>query len=84
MGRHVLGGTLPSSDLAGRLLPVVPAGISFPVGPVYPADPHGPYVTGGPVGPYGTLSPYDFKPVGSVGPLQVAPLAWMGRCPRFC
>ena len=27
-------GTLSSSDIAGRLLLVVPAGISFPVGPV--------------------------------------------------
>ena len=38
------GGTLSSSDLAGRLFPVVPAGILFPVGPV------------GPVGQCGTPS----------------------------
>ena len=33
-GSPCVGGTLSFSDLAGRLLPVVPAGIPFPVGPV--------------------------------------------------
>ena len=42
-----VGGTLSSSDLAGRLFLVVPAGIPFPVG----------YV--GPIGLRGTLSPSD-------------------------
>ena len=62
------GGTLPSSDLAGMLLPAIPAGIPFSVGPVGlcgalspsdsdPAGPDGPYVAGDPVGPIGTLSP---------------------------
>ena len=65
------GGTLPSSDLAGMLLPAISAGIPFSVGPVGPvglcgtlslsdsdsAGPDGPYVAGGPVGPFGTLSP---------------------------
>ena len=55
-------GTLSSSDIAGRLLPVVPAGMSFPVGPVDPAGPAGPYVAGGPVGPDGTLSPFFSDP----------------------
>ena len=47
-------GTLSSSDIAGRLLLVVPAGISFPVDL---AGPNGLYAAGGPVGPYETLSP---------------------------
>ena len=57
-------GTLSSSDIAGRLLPVVPAGISFPVGHV---DPAGPYVACGPVGPFGTMSPSDSDPAGPAG-----------------
>ena len=61
LGSPCVGGTLSSSDITGRLLPVVPAGISFPAGPV---DPAGPYVSGGPVGPYGTLSPSDSDPAG--------------------
>ena len=61
LGSPCAGETLSSSDAAGRLLPVVPAGISFLVGPVNPA---GPYVAGGPVGPYGTLSPSDSNPAG--------------------
>ena len=44
-GTPRLRGTLSSSDIAGRLLPVVPAGISFPVGP----DADGLYVAGGPL-----------------------------------
>ena len=65
---YVLGGSLSSSDLAGRLLPVVPAWIPFPVGPVEPAGPDGPYVAGGPVGPYGTLSPFISNHAGPDGP----------------
>ena len=64
-GSPCVGGTLSSSDITGRLIPVAPAGIPFPVGPV---DPAGPYVAGGIVGPYGTLSPSDSEPAGSVGP----------------
>ena len=79
-----VGGTLSSSDIAGRLLPVVPAGIPFPVGPV---DPAGPYVAGGPVGPYGNLSPSDSEPAGSVGPYvaggPVGPDGTLSRCPRL-
>ena len=51
------GGMLSSSDIAGRLFPVVPAGIPFPVGPVGPVGPDGPNV--GPLVPCGTLSPSD-------------------------
>ena len=46
-GSPCAGGTLSSSGITGRLLPVVPAGIPFPVGPV---------------GLYGTLSPSDSEP----------------------
>ena len=67
-GSPCVGGMLSSSDLAGRLLPVVPTGIAFPVGPVDPAGPHGPYVASGPVGPDGTLSPSDSEPAGCFGP----------------
>ena len=75
-----VGGTLSSTDLAGRLFPVVPAGIPFPVGHVgtvgpcgtqspsdfEPVGPDGPYVS--PIGPCGTQSPSDFEPVGPDGP----------------
>ena len=44
------GGTLSSLDVAGRLLPVVPAGGSFSVGVANAAGPDGPVVAGGPVG----------------------------------
>ena len=74
-------GTMSSSDIAGRLLPVVPAGISFLVGPMDPAGPNGPYDAGGPVGPYGTLSPSDSDPADRM--LQVALLARMGHCPHL-
>ena len=47
-------GTLSSPDLAGKLFPVVPAGIPPPVGPV------------GPVGPCGLTSPSDLISVGHV------------------
>ena len=40
----VLVRRLSSSDIAGRLLPVVPAGMSFPVGPIDPAGPDGPFI----------------------------------------
>ena len=51
------GETLSSFDVAGRLLPVVPAGGSSSVGAANPAGPDRPVVAGGPVGPCGTLSP---------------------------
>ena len=55
---------LSSSDIAGRLLPVVPTGGSSPVGPI---DPAGRHVAIGPVGPFGTLSPSDCHPAGLAG-----------------
>ena len=50
-------GTLSSPDLAGKLFPVVPAGIPLPVGPV------------GPVGPCGTTSPSNLTSIGLVSPI---------------
>ena len=61
------GETLSSLDVAGRLLPVVPAGRSSSVGGPNPAGPDDPVVAGGPVGPCGTLSPL-FHDV--LGPLE--------------
>ena len=58
---------MSSLDVAGRLLPVVPAGGSSPVGIANPAGTDGPVVAGGPVGPCGTLSPL-FQEV--LGPLD--------------
>ena len=43
-GSPCVGGMLSSSNITGRLLPVVPAGIPFPVGPFDPAGLNGPYV----------------------------------------
>ena len=66
-----VGGTLSSSDLAGRLFPVVHAGIPFPVGPVGPVGLCGtlsPSDSVGPVGPYVMQSPSDFEPVGPDDP----------------
>ena len=51
------GETLSSPDVAGRSLPVVPAGGSSSVGAAKPAGSDDPVVAGGPVGPCGTLSP---------------------------
>ena len=47
--------TPSSPDLAGKLFPVVPAGIPLPAGHV------------GPVGPYGMTSPSDLTSSGPVG-----------------
>ena len=53
------GGTLPSSDLAGMLLPAIPVGIwgTLSSSDSDPARQDGPHVAGGPVGHLGTLSP---------------------------
>ena len=67
-GSPCVGGTLSSSDLAGKLFPVVPAGRPSPVGPVGLCGTQSPSdfepVAGGPVGPYDP----DCEPAGSVGP----------------
>ena len=75
LGSLCVGRTLSSSDIAGRILQVVPAGRSFPVGPIGPAGPDGPVIAGGPAGPIGTMSPsYSDGPIdpcaagGPVGP----------------
>ena len=76
LGSPCVGGMLSSFDIAGTLLPVVPAGISFLVGAVNPAGSDGPNVAGSPVGP----SPSDSDPAGSDGPYVAgALLAQMGR-----
>ena len=61
------GGTLSSSDLAGRLCPVVPAGIPFPVGPV---------------GLYGTQSCLFLNLLARMA-CKLALLASVGRCPHL-
>ena len=84
MDRHVLGGTLSSYDLAGRLLPVVPAGIPFPVGPVDPAGPDGPYVADGPLARMGRCLRLSLTLLARMTRmLQVSLLARMGHCPRL-
>ena len=55
-GSPCVGGTLSYLDVAGRLLPVVPAGGSSPVGPVNPAGPDDLVDAGGPIGPCEALS----------------------------
>ena len=63
------GETLSSPDVAGRSLPVVPAGGSSSVGAANPAgsDSDGPLVAGGLVGQCGRLSPL-FQD--ALGPLE--------------
>ena len=67
LGSPCVGGNLSSSDIAGRLLPVVPAGMSFPVGHVDPATPAGLHVAWGPVSPDGMLSTFFSDPAGCAG-----------------
>ena len=67
MGGGGAEGTLPSLDVAGSLLPVVPAGGCPLVGAVNPAGPDGPVVAGDPVGLCKTLSPSCYK---SLDPLE--------------
>ena len=66
-------GMLSSSDLAGILLPAVPAGIPFPVGSVGSFGMLSPSYSVGPVGPDGTLSPSDFEYAGPVAPVGTFP-----------
>ena len=63
-------GTLSSPDLAGRLFPVVPAGIPLPVGPV------------GPVGPVWDEIPVLLDTYWPGGPNILALLVRLGCCPR--
>ena len=71
------GGTFPSSDLAGMLLPAIPVD---PIGrwgtlPPSCSGPDGPSVTGGPVGQPGTLSPSTFASAILVDPGGTFPSA---------
>ena len=77
------GGTLSSLDVAGRLLPVVPAGGSSPVGAANPAGPDGPVVAGGPVGQCGTLSPLFHEVLGPFGSGSCWP-CWPACCCWHC
>ena len=74
----VVEGTLSSPDLAGKLFPVIPAGLLLvshvdPVGlygmkspsDLEPVSPDGPYT--GPVGSFGTLPQFSPGPAGPVG-----------------
>ena len=76
------GGTLSSSDIAGRLLPVVPAGMPFPVGPVDPAGSAGPYVAGAQLAQLGRCPPFSLTQLTRLAVL-VALLARMGCCPHL-
>ena len=67
LGSPCVGETLPSSDIAGRLLLVVPARMSFLVGHVDPAGPAGLHVAWGPVTPDGMLSTFFSDPAGPAG-----------------
>ena len=62
LGSPCIGGMLSSSDIAGRLLSVVPAAISFTVGPTDPANPNNLFITNNPIGPS------DSDPAGPAGP----------------
>ena len=73
------GETLSSPDVAGRSLPVVPAGGSSSVGAADPAGPDGPVVAGGPVGPRVTLSPLFPD---ALGPLEHSVLDHAGPVGR--
>ena len=66
---------MASPDVAGGLLPVVPAGGSPLVGAVNPAGPDGPVVAGGPVGLCETRSPSFYK---SLDPLEHSVLDYAG------
>ena len=48
LGSPCIGGMLSPSDIAGRLLSVVPAAISFTVGPTDPANPNNLFITNNP------------------------------------
>ena len=69
------GGTLASPDVAGSLLPVVPAGGIPLVGGVNPVGPDGPVVAGGLVGPCEMRYPSFYK---SLDPLEHSVLDYAG------
>ena len=89
------GETLATPDVAGSLLPVVPAGGSPLVGTVNPAGPDGPVVAGGPLGPcetqspslYESLDPLEHSVLDCAGPdgqhVAVGLWARLGRCPHL-
>ena len=62
-----VGETFSSPDVAGRSLPVVPAGGSSSVVTANPAGSDGPVVAGGPIGQCETLSPLFHD---ALGPLE--------------
>ena len=78
-GLPCAGETLSSPDVAGRSLPVVPAGGSSSVGAANPAGSDGPVVAGGPVGLCGTLSPLFHD---ALGPLEHSVLDHAGPVGR--
>ena len=80
-GSPCVGGTLSSSDLAGRLLPVVTAGIPFAVGPV---DHTGPMLQVALLARMGHCPHLTLNLLALLARmLQVALLARMGHCPRL-
>ena len=93
-----VGEMLSSLDVAGKLLPVVPAGGgggSSSVGAANPAGPDGPVVAGGPVGPCGKLSTLSHDVIGPLehsildhaGPagqhVAVGSVGLLGSCPHL-
>ena len=74
-----VGGTLSSSDIAGRLLPVVLAGMSFPVGPVDPAGPAGRMLQRALLALMGRCPRFSLTRLA----VLVVKLAPVGRCPRL-
>ena len=78
------GGTFPSSDLAGMLLPAIPVDPIGRWGTLPPsgsdsAGPDGPSVTGGPVGQPGMLSPSTFVSAILVDPGGTFPSSDLAR-----
>ena len=73
------GGTLPSLDVAGSLLPAVPTGGIPPRGAANPAGPDGPFVAGGSVGPCEMLSQMFHK---NLNPLEHLVLVHAGPAGR--
>ena len=68
LGSPGVGGTLSSSDIARRLLLIIPAEMSFPVCPIPCYSPDDPFLAGGLVGRVGRMSLSDSDPAGPTGP----------------